>query len=328
MNKRRLGRHGPEVSALGLGCMGMSMAYGTRDDAESEKTIHRALELGVDFFDTAEAYGAGHNEELVGRALAAHRDAVVVATKFGIFGGHGRADAAPKGTGYVREACEGSLRRLGMDHIDLYYNHRVDLTNPIEEVVGAMQRLVEEGKVRWLGLSEAGPDTIRRAVSVAPIAALQTEYSLWTRDVAEADLLPLCRELGIAYVAYSPLGRGFLTATVKSTDTLPESDRRHVHPRFQGAHMQRNLDLLPALEEIAGRKGATPAQVALAWVLHQGADVVPIPGTKRVRYLEENLAALDIALSADDLAALDRAFPPGVTSGTRYPENEMYKLMK
>lgn len=327
MKMRRLGKNGPEVSALGLGCMGMSMSYGSRNDPESEKAIHRALDLGVNFIDTAEAYGRGHNEELVGRALAGRRDTVILATKFGIFGGPGRADAAPKGTAYVQEACDGSLKRLGVDHIDLYYNHRVDLTNPIEEVVGAMQRLVDAGKVRHLGLSEASPDTIRRAVAVAPIAAVQTEYSLWTRDVAETDLLPLCRELGIAYVAYSPLGRGFLTATVKTTEGLPETDRRHVHPRFQGEHMAKNLALLPALEDIAAAKGATPAQIALAWVLHQGDDIVPIPGTKRVGYLEENLAALDIALSADDLAALDRAFPPGATSGARYPDAEMYKLM-
>lgn len=327
MKMRRLGKNGPEVSALGLGCMGMSMSYGSRDDGESVRTIHRAIDLGVNFFDSAEAYGRGHNEELLGQALKTHRDNVIVATKFGIFGGHGRDAAAPTGTDYVREACEGSLRRLGMDHIDVYYNHRVDLTNPIEDVVGAMQRLVDEGKVRYLGLSEANTDTIKRATAVAPITALQTEYSLWTRDIAESDLLPLCRKMGIAYVAYSPLGRGFLTATVKTTENLPETDRRHVHPRFQGEHMEKNLSLLPALEGIAAGKGVTPAQVALAWVLHQGEDIVPIPGTKRVKYLEENLAALDISLSADDLAALDAAFPPGVTSGTRYPEGEMYKLM-
>lgn len=327
MKRRQLGTTGETVSALGLGCMGMSASYGTRDDEGSIRTLHRALELGIDFWDTAEAYGQGHNEELLAKALAGKRDKVFLATKFGVFGGTGGQGAAPKGTAYIREACEASLKRLGTDRIDLYYNHRVDRTNPMEEVVGAMARLVEEGKVRHLGLSEASPETIRKAAAVAPIAALQTEYSLWTRDLAEQELLPVCRALGIAYVAYSPLGRGFLTATVKSTDGLPESDRRHVHPRFQGGNMEKNLALLPALERLAAEKRCTPAQVALAWVLHQGDDILPIPGTKRVKYLEENAAAVDISLSADDLAALDRAFPPGVTAGTRYPENEMFKVM-
>jgi aryl-alcohol dehydrogenase-like predicted oxidoreductase len=329
MKQRELGRTGESVSAIGLGCMSMSGTYGVRDDEESVRTVHRALDLGVAFIDTAEAYGNGHNEELLGRALAGRRRQAFLATKFGNFslGGRNPDGKAPKGTDYVRAACEGSLRRLGTDYIDLYYLHRVDQTNPIEEVVAAMAKLRDQGKIRYLGLSEAGPATLRRAHGIAPIAALQSEYSLWTRDIAEQHMLPLCRELGIAYVAYSPLGRGFLTATVKDTSALPESDRRRVHPRFQGEHLGRNLTMLPMLEALATQKRCTPAQLALAWVLHRGDDIVPIPGTKRRTWLEQNVAALDIALGAAELAELDRAFPPGITSGTRYPESEMHKLM-
>jgi aryl-alcohol dehydrogenase-like predicted oxidoreductase len=329
MKQRELGRTREMVSAIGLGCMSMSGIYGVRDDEESIRTIHRALELGVTFIDTAEAYGMGHNEELVGRALAGRRGQAFLATKFGNFslGGRNPDGKAPKGTAYVREACEGSLRRLGTDRIDLYYLHRVDQTNAIEEVMAAMARLRDEGKIRHLGLSEAGPATLRRAHAVAPIAALQSEYSLWTRDIAEQHMLPVCRELGIAYIAYSPLGRGFLTGTIKNSAGLAETDRRRAHPRFQAEHLDRNVTMLPALEKLAARKGRATAQIALAWVLHRGEDIIPIPGTRRRGWLEQNVAALDIALDAQELAELDRAFPPGVTSGTRYPEGEMHKLM-
>jgi aryl-alcohol dehydrogenase-like predicted oxidoreductase len=325
MQRRRLGKSDLTVSAIGLGCMGMSTAYGTRDDEASIATVHRALELGVDFLDSSDLYGFGHNEELLGRALAGRRDEVVLATKFGNVrraDGSATVDGSPA---YVQQACEASLKRLDMETIDLYYQHRVDPRTPIEETVGAMSRLVEQGKVRYLGLSEAGPDTVRRAAAVHPIAALQTEYSLWSRDV-EAEMLPLCRELGIGFVPYSPLGRGFLTATIRKPEDLIESDRRHEHPRFSRTNLARNTGLLGQLEELAAARGGTPAQVALAWVLAQGEDIVPIPGTKRQDYLEQNLGALAVQLSEDELAQLGEAFPPGAAAGTRYPEKQLAGL--
>jgi aryl-alcohol dehydrogenase-like predicted oxidoreductase len=320
MERRKLGTQGLEVSAEGLGCMGMSEFYGRADEGEAIATIHRAIELGVDFLDTADMYGPFTNELLVGRAIADRRDKVVLATKFG---NERREDGSWVGINgkpeYVRSACEASLRRLGVEHIDLYYQHRVDKTVPIEETVGAMAALVEEGKVRHLGLSEASPETIRRASEVHPISALQTEYSLWTRD-PEAEVLPTVRELGIGFVAYSPLGRGFLSGRFRSPDDLPADDFRHNHPRFQGENFRRNLELVERVREIAEEKGVTPGQLALAWVLAQGNDVVPIPGTKRREYLEENVAATEIELTADDLARLDEAAPRGVTSGDRYAD--------
>ncbi len=321
MDRRRLGSQGLEVSAQGLGCMGMSEFYGPSDETEAVATIHRALDLGVDLFDTADIYGPFTNERLVGRALAGRRDTAVLATKFG---NERREDGTWVGVNgrpeYVRAACEASLARLGVDHIDLYYQHRVDKTVPIEETVGAMAALVAEGKVRYLGLSEASPTTIRRAHAVHPISALQTEYSLWTRD-PEAEILPAVRELGIGFVAYSPLGRGFLAGRFRSPDDLgDEGDFRSRHPRFQDDNLTRNLELLRRLEEIAAGKHVTAAQLALAWVLHRGADVVPIPGTKRRRYLEENVAAAELELSTDDLERLDLALPPGATAGQRYAD--------
>jgi len=321
MDRRRLGSQGLEVSAEGLGCMGMSEFYGPTDEAEAIATIHRALALGVDFLDTADVYGPFANERLVGRALAGRRDQVVLATKFG---NERREDGSWVGVNgrpeYVRSACEASLGRLGVDHVDLYYQHRVDKTVPIEETVGAMAALVAAGKVRYLGLSEASPATVRRAHAVHPITALQTEYSLWSRD-PEKEILPALRELGIGFVAYSPLGRGFLAGRFREPDDLrDEGDFRHRHPRFQGDNLARNLELLARLEEIARDKGVTPAQLALAWVLHRGDDVVPIPGTKRRRYLEENVAAAEIALGDDELARLDEALPPGATAGARYAD--------
>jgi len=319
MRTRTLGER-LEVSAVGLGCMGMSEFYGTADEDEAIATIHRALDLGVTFLDTADMYGPFTNEQLVGRAIAGRRDEVVLATKFGNErrpdGGWIGINGRPE---YVRVACDASLRRLGVDHIDLYYQHRVDLGTPIEETVGAMAELVEAGKVRHLGLSEAASATIRRAHAVHPIAALQTEYSLWTRD-PEDEVLATVRELGIGFVAYSPLGRGFLTGAIKAIDDLPEDDYRRRSPRLQPENFQHNLDLVARVEEIAAEKGVTPGQLALAWVLAQGDDIVPIPGTKRVRYLEENVAALEIELSGDDLQRIDDAFPKGATAGDRYPD--------
>ena len=320
MEKRRLGRQGLVVSAQGLGCMGMSEFYGPGDEAESIATIHRALERGVDLLDTADMYGPYTNEELVGRAIRDRRDQVVLATKFGIV----RDPQDPTRRAicgrpeYVRRACEGSLRRLGVDVIDLYYQHRVDPETPIEETVGAMAELVREGKVRFLGLSEASPETLRRAHAVHPISALQTEYSLWSRD-PEDGVLATCRELGIGFVAYSPLGRGFLTGRIRRPEDLDPDDYRRHSPRFQGANFERNLALVARVEELAREKGVTPAQLALAWVLSRGEDVVPIPGTKRRRYLDENLAACDVRLTPEDLARLDAAAPPGAAAGDRYP---------
>jgi aryl-alcohol dehydrogenase-like predicted oxidoreductase len=326
MEHRTLGRQGLRVSAMGLGCMGMSEFYGVGDEAESIATIHRAIDLGITFLDTADMYGVGRNEELVGRAIKGRRGTVVVATKFGnVRGPNGERLGVSGRPDYVRNACEASLRRLGIDTIDLYYQHRVDPQTPIEDTVAAMAELVRQGKVRHLGLSEAAPSTIRRAHAVHPIAALQTEYSLWSRD-PEAEILPALRELGIGFVPYSPLGRGFLTGRFRFEADLPEDDFRRGSPRFSGENFQRNLDLVAEVERLARDKGCTPSQLALAWVLSRGDDVVPIPGTKRVRYLEENAGALALRLSADDLAALDAAFPPGAAAGTRYPEAGMRML--
>jgi aryl-alcohol dehydrogenase-like predicted oxidoreductase len=322
MQTRTLGTdgHALTVSAQGLGCMGMSEFYGTADEGEAIATIRRAVELGVTLFDTADMYGPFTNERLVGRALASDRDTVVIATKFGnVRGENGerlgiRGDAA-----YVRQACEASLERLGVEHIDLYYQHRVDKTVPIEETVGALKELVEEGKVRHIGFSEASPATLRRACAVHPVTALQTEYSLWTRDV-EAEVLPACRELGVGFVAYSPLGRGFLSGRFKSVEELAPNDFRRYGPRFQGEQLEQNLRLVAQIEELAAEKGATPGQVALAWVTAQGEDLVPIPGTKRVAYLEENVAAVDVVLTQDELDRLAEAFPLGAAAGERYPD--------
>jgi aryl-alcohol dehydrogenase-like predicted oxidoreductase len=320
MEKRALGKDGLDVSILGLGCMGMSEFYGSADEAETTATIQRALELGVTFFDTADMYGPFTNEKLVGKAIAGRRDEVVLATKFGnVRGPSGERLGVRGDADYVRECCEASLQRLGIEAIDLYYQHRVDPEVQIEETVGAMGELVEQGKVRHLGLSEAAPETIRRAHATHPITALQTEYSLWSRD-PEDEILPTLRELGIGFVPYSPLGRGFLAGRFRSVEDLPEDDFRRHNPRFQGENFDRNLELLDRVEEIAAEKGVTAGQLALAWVLAQGEDVVPIPGTKHRRYLEQNVAAAEVELSEAELLLLDQAAPRGVAAGDRYAD--------
>jgi aryl-alcohol dehydrogenase-like predicted oxidoreductase len=327
MYTRKLGNHGLVVSALGLGCMGMSGVYGVADEQEAIATIHKSIDLGCTFLDTADAYGAGHNETLIGQAIRDRRDQVIIATKFGLSNVSVDAYTIPVNgrPEYVRSACEASLKRLGIETIDLYYQHRVDPHTPIEETVGTMAELVKEGKVRFLGLSEASSQTIRRAHAVHSIAALQSEYSLWSRDV-EAEILATCRELQIGFVPWSPLGRGFLTGQVKTFEDLEPNDWRRVSPRFQGENFQRNLDLVVQIQNMANNKSCTPAQLAIAWLIHQGDDIVPIPGTKRVSYLLENLGALDLKLTTEDIDQINQTLPKGVATGDRYPA-EMMKMV-
>ena len=326
LQQRSLGKTNVKISAIGLGCMGMSEFYGSTNDEESIKVIHRALDLGLNFLDTADVYGRGHNEELVGRAVRDRRKEVVLATKFGNVRDETGAWVGVNGhPDYIQKACDASLRRLGVDHIDLYYQHRVDTEVPIEETVGAMKKLVEQGKVKYLGLSEAAPQTLRRAYKIHPIAALQTEYSIWTRD-PEEDVLPTCRELGITFVAYSPLGRGFLSEM--KPDQLEANDYRRQSPRFQQGNVEQNLQLRQRLEQIAKEKGITVAQLSLAWLLHQGNDIVPIPGTKHIRYLEQNIAAVDVKLSPGDLRRIDEVAPAGAFAGARYVPAAMERVHK
>ncbi|BAC90782.1 aldo/keto reductase [Gloeobacter violaceus] len=320
MQMRRLGKDGPQVSAMGLGCMGISDAYGTRDEQEALATLHRAIDLGINFLDTADVYGQGHNEQFVGRAIRTRRDRVCLATKFGLLrDAQGRLTGVCGTPAYVRSACEASLRRLGIDTIDLYYQHRLDRTTPIEQTVEALAALVREGKIRHIGLSEVDAETLHRAAAIHPIAAVQSEYSLWTRD-PEDEILPACRELGVGFVPFSPLGRGFLSGRVNSMSDLPPEDFRQRLPRFQGDNFERNRAWVSQLEALAAQKGCTPSQLALAWVLAQGEDIVPIPGTKRRAYLQENLGALEIRWEAEELAALEQVAPRGVAAGARYPE--------
>ncbi|MFZ0452831.1 MAG: aldo/keto reductase [Ignavibacteriaceae bacterium] len=328
MNRRKLGSSGPDVSAIGLGCMGMSEFYGTGNEKESISTIHRTLELGINFLDTADMYGPFKNEELVSKAISGKRDQIVLATKFGIQRGHDPANRKVNGKPeYVHSACDASLQRLNADYVDLYYQHRVDPEVPIEETVGAMAELVKAGKVKFLGLSEASPETIKRANAVHPITALQTEYSLWSRD-PENEILDTVRKLGIGFVAYSPLGRGFLSGKINSIDDLEENDFRRYSPRFQGENFQKNLELVDKVQEIAGDKGVTAAQLALAWVLSKGEDIIPIPGTKHVKYLEENAKAVEINLTDDELEEIENVMPVGAALGLRYPESGMKTIDK